>query len=115
MLLSGRGHTYDIGTIRDLPNLSVLPAGDLPPNPQELLSRPNFAELLKQLGARYQLLIIDTPPASQYADALTTTMLAGAALLVLRKDHSRSLKTKSLTQKFARAHAKIIGMSVNQF
>lgn len=115
ILLSGRGGRREIPTIPGLPRLSVLPAGEVPPNPQELLARPNFADLLERLGEKYRVIIIDTPAVGECADALTTTLLAGAALLVVRKDHSRSGAVNHLVERFKRAHAKLIGITAGQF
>lgn len=115
ILLSGRGGRREIPTIPGLPRLSVLPAGEVPPNPQELLARPNFADLLDRLGEKYRVIIIDTPAVGECADALTTTLLAGAALLVVRKDHSRSGAVNHLVERFKRAHAKLIGITAGQF
>lgn len=115
ILLSGRGGRREIPTIPGLPRLSVLPAGEVPPNPQELLARPNFADLLDRLGEKYRVIIIDTPAVGECADALTTTLLAGAALLVVRKDHSRGGAVNHLVERFKRAHAKLIGITAGQF
>src|SRR5690606_22181958 len=46
---SGRAGYDEIVPIQGLPNLSVLPSGPLPPNPQELLGRPEFAQFLNEL------------------------------------------------------------------
>ena len=62
--LSGRGTPDIIQRVPALRDLSVLPAGTVPPNPQELLARPSFGQLLQQLGAEYDVILIDTPPAA---------------------------------------------------
>jgi hypothetical protein len=61
----------------------------LPPNPLELLSRPGFAALLQRAASEYDLVLIDTPAATEYADAQAITFRAGDALLVSRKDQTR--------------------------
>ncbi|MCB1940100.1 MAG: chain length determinant protein tyrosine kinase EpsG, partial [Rhodocyclaceae bacterium] len=66
--LSGRGTPDIIQRVPALRDLSVLPAGTVPPNPQELLARPSFGQLLQQLGAEYDVILIDTPAGSQFAD-----------------------------------------------
>src|SRR5262245_49594245 len=49
--------------------LSVLPAGDVPPNPQELLAPADFLALTDNLQSAFGIVIYDTPPALDYADA----------------------------------------------
>src|SRR3954471_8337481 len=64
--LSGRGERGAAVPVPVLGGLSLLPAGALPPNPQELLSRTRFGALLKDMQARFDVIIIDTPPAKVY-------------------------------------------------
>ncbi|GBH28225.1 polysaccharide biosynthesis tyrosine autokinase [Burkholderia vietnamiensis] len=67
-----------------LPGLDLLPKGTLPPNPAELLMSRNFKALLDELGARYDLVIIDTPPILAVTDAALIGRHAGSTLLVVR-------------------------------
>ena len=60
-LLAGRTGTEAIARISLLSGLYVLPAGPVPPNPQELLGRPGFAELLQSLARDFDIIIFDTP------------------------------------------------------
>ena len=87
-LLSGRAGAEAMVRIPGLRALSVLPAGALPPNPQELLGRPAFGELLQAACRDYDVVLLDTPAAGEYADALTLAARAGGALLVARQDHA---------------------------
>src|SRR5688572_23165739 len=79
-LLAGRSEHTATFPVPGLNRLSVLPAGPLPPNPQELLSRPIFASFLADLKSIYDVVIIDTPPAKHYADAQNVAFRAGDAL-----------------------------------
>ena len=67
--LSGRADLSVALPVTGLTGLSVLPAGPVPPNPLELLSRASFAALLAKAQLEYDTVIIDTPAASEYADA----------------------------------------------
>lgn len=87
-MLSGRAGAEAIVPAPALRSLSVLPAGPLPPNPQELLSRPSFYETIDVATRHHDVVIIDTPSAGSYADALTVAIRAGGALMVARKDRS---------------------------
>jgi tyrosine-protein kinase Etk/Wzc len=67
-----------------LPGLDVLPQGTIAPNPSELLMSERFRMVLEQLSARYDVVIIDTPPALAVTDAALIGKYAGATLLVVR-------------------------------
>ena len=58
--------------------------GDIPPNPSELLMHPRFGELLATLAARYDMVIVDTPPILAVTDAAIVARHAGSNLLVTR-------------------------------
>jgi protein-tyrosine kinase len=69
--------------------LNVLTAGTPPPNPQELLSRLPFAQLLDEMSSRYDVIIIDTPPLLEYADGQIIAARARGCLLGTRRDSTR--------------------------
>src|SRR5499427_8825194 len=79
--LSGRSDLSAASPVTGLAGLAVLPAGPLPPNPLELLSRASFAALLAKAQSEYDLVLVDTPPVNEYADAQSVVYRAGDALL----------------------------------
>ncbi len=97
-VLAGRAGHEAIVRIPALRGLSVLPAGALPPNPQELLGQARFGELLKSTSRQYDVILIDTPAADSCADALTVAARSGGALLIARKDRSAFAGVKALTR-----------------
>lgn len=114
-VLSGRAGSEAVQRIPRLDNLSLLPAGVLPPNPQELLARPMFGQLLAQLRHHLDFIIIDTPPATESADAQTVAVRAGAALVVVRKNASRLWRVQAISESVARAKTAIVGAVLNDF
>src|SRR5919106_3868708 len=66
--LSGRADLSAAAPVTGLTGLAVLPAGPLPPNPLELLSRGGFGALLAKAQAEYDTILIDTPPVNEYSD-----------------------------------------------
>ncbi len=66
--------------------LHVITSGTIPPNPSELLSTPRMVELLKELSAEYDTVIVDSPPNLAVTDSGILAPLAGTTLLVLRAD-----------------------------
>jgi Mrp family chromosome partitioning ATPase len=101
--------------VTGLAGLAVLPAGPLPPNPLELLSRPGFAALLGKAQAEYDLVLIDTPAATEYADAQCITFRAGDALLISRKDQTRLDQTERAVRDLTDASGRIVGTVMNSF
>ena len=114
-LLSGRTDTKAQFPVHGLNRLTVLPAGPLPPNPQELLSRPAFTALMKELQAHYDVVIIDSPPAKKYADAQSIAYRAGDALIVARKDHTSVNSTSKVVKELAGTGARVVGTIVNSY
>jgi polysaccharide biosynthesis transport protein len=88
LLRGERARNLLIQPMRDLPNLSVLTSGRLPPNPSELLGSPGVAELLSELMSGDGILIVDAPPLNPVSDAqiLLNNALIQAAVIVARMD-----------------------------
>lgn len=114
-LLAGRSEHTATFPVPGLNRLSVLPAGPLPPNPQELLSRPVFNSFMKDLQSIYDVVIIDTPPAGRYADVQSVTFRAGDALIVARKNHTPVQSTSKTIRELAGTGARVVGTVVNEY
>ncbi len=95
--------------------LSVLPAGPMPPNPQELLSRTVFAAFMKDLQAIYDVVIVDTPPSRHFADAQNVAFRAGDAIVVARKNHTAVASTSKTIRELAGTGARVVGTVVNEY
>jgi chain length determinant protein tyrosine kinase EpsG len=114
-VLTGRGGPETIQRIPALRDLSVLPAGAQPPNPSELLARPEFAQLLKDLANEFDILILDTPAAADTADAQAITMRAGGGLIIARKNGTRAWRVRGIAEHAVQTSATIVGTVLNDF
>jgi capsular exopolysaccharide synthesis family protein len=114
-VLSGRADLSAAVPVTGLTGLAVLPAGPLPPNPLELLSRPNFATLLGKAASEYDIILIDTPAVTEYSDAQCITFRAGDALLISRKDQTRVAETERAVRELTDATARIVGTVMNAY
>lgn len=112
-ILAGRAGSDAIVSIDALPNLSVITAGAIPPNPQELLGRQSFSKLLLALGEDFDVMIIDTPPASVCADAHTVAVRTGAALIVARQDKSSMVQLGKITHSLREFGVTLVGSVLN--
>lgn len=99
--------------IRYINNLDVLPAGPIPPNPQELLNRPNLAELFDWAGKTYDIVLIDTSSLSSGADALMVASRAGAALAVARANATKTSAFKNMIAELKRSNINVVGSVLN--
>ena len=96
-----------------LPGLTVLPAGAVPPNPQELLGRAAFGMLLRAAAEQYDVVIIDTPAGSDFADAEIIASCAGAAAIVTRKNKSLLPDTALLARRLQDSGVVLVGSILN--
>lgn len=91
--LSSTGDSYDLleqQIIKGVanPNLDVLPAGVIPPNPGELISRQQLDNAVAMLKQHYDYVILDTPPVGLVSDTLSIARVADMTLVVCRADYS---------------------------
>jgi len=114
-LLAGRADLDVVLRVAGFVDLSVLPAGTLPPNPQELLSRDAFRTLDTSLASRYDVVLYDLAPFGAGADALAVAARAGGVLLAVRKDHTRVVQLARMAEQLAEAGAEVVGAVVMEF
>ena len=69
-------------------NLDVLPAGIIPPNPGELISREQLDKAVDLLKEHYDYVLLDTPPIGLVSDTLSIGRVADMCLFVCRADYS---------------------------
>ena len=114
-LLSGRAGVEEILAVPGLSNLAVLPSGPLPPNPQELLGRESFSQFLAAMSSTFDVILIDTPSAQQASDAQVVAQRARAALIVGRKDKTKSSEIGQLGQVMTSSGVKLLGATLNTY
>jgi chain length determinant protein tyrosine kinase EpsG len=114
-LLTGRVNGAAIERIGSFANLSVIPSGATPPNPLELVSRPEFKDLLANEARNFDVVLIDTPAAESASDAQAISARAGGALVVAREGRSRLEALGRLTASIQSTHAEIVGSVFNRF
>lgn len=112
--LAGHDGSEAIVRIAGLANLSLLAAGAVPPNPQELLARPAFAQLLEQQRRQFDVVLIDTP-AAHFADAQLIAARAGGALLLGRRHHGSVADLRHCSQTLLAAGVTLVGSVLNEY
>lgn len=114
-ILSGRAEAHAvIQRIPKLLGLSVLPAGAIPPNPQELLGRPSFDSLLAYCREHFDVILIDTP-AGLTADAEMIAAHAGAVLAIGRKHVTSTDRLQAQVRALQSGGTAVVGAVLNEF
>ncbi len=100
-----------LGVVRttDIPNLFVIPAGPMPPNPVELLSGPKLLSLLGQLGASFSQIIVDSPPVLGLADSIVLGDQVGAVLFVIASGNTRKAHARAALKRLRQASVHPLG------
>ncbi len=114
-ILSGRAEANVIRPVADLPSLFVMPVGTLPPNPMELVERPAFGLLMRELVSKFDHVIVDTPAAVYGADYAVIAARCGAALALARKNSSRVGAVQELVATLGNSPAKLAGVIMNEY
>ncbi|MBU8854001.1 CpsD/CapB family tyrosine-protein kinase [Bacillus sp. FJAT-26377] len=97
----------------EIPHLSVLTSGPIPPNPSELLASAQMAELLKEMKQQFDMIIFDTPPILAVADAQILANQVDGTILVVssgKTEKDAALKSKEL---LSNAQGKLLGVVLN--
>ncbi|QEI07194.1 polysaccharide biosynthesis tyrosine autokinase [Pigmentiphaga aceris] len=114
-LLNGSATLDAVLRKRILPEgeLHIIPAGQLPPNPSELLSSARFAELLKRLERDYDHVILDSAPVLPVSDTLGVVNNAATVFLVVRAEHSTADDLREAMKKLESAGTVVKGIIFN--
>ena len=114
-VLAGRAGTDLIDKIDSFVSLSVLSAGTLPPNPQELLSRTSFGSLNDKLESHFDVVLYDVAPFSAGSDAQAIASKVGGVLLVARKNYTQMAQVAVMIEQMQNSGAEVVGAVLVDF
>ena len=114
-ILSGRAESKVIQQVAGVPSLFVLPVGIKPPNPLELVERPAFGLLIRELLSKFDHVVVDTPAAMYGSDSAVIAARCGAALVVARQGKSQVLSLQNMVASLSETPAKLAGVVFNEF
>jgi succinoglycan biosynthesis transport protein ExoP len=97
----------------DVEHLDVLPCGELPSNPAELLESQALVDLLNEASEQYDQILIDSPPVVPITDARILAASCGATILVLRAGKSTRHQADEAFEALAAVGAPVLGVVVN--
>jgi len=97
----------------DILNLSVLPAGEIPANPSELLASQKMRELLMELRGSYDRILLDTPPVVAVTDAAILSRLVDAVGVVIASGKVHRREVRNAFQQLHNVRASVMGVILN--
>lgn len=100
--------------VPDRPNLRVIPAGPLPPNPAALLASEMLAEFDNRARRTFQLVVYDTPPLSIAADASLLAAQTEGVILVIDARKTRRKAAHQAVEQLRRARVNLLGAVINR-
>ncbi len=96
-------------------NLSVLPAGETPFNPSELLDLPQMKDVIQTLNTQFDYVILTAPPVSIVTDAAILGQYVDGALLVVRSKFAPREDVQLAKHKLESVHIPIFGVILTEF
>ena len=93
--------------------LDFLPAGDIPPNPSELLGSKAFTSLIDMMADNYDVILLDLPPIGKVSDALVVSRCTDGLVIVVRNDYTIASDLDYTLRQCELVDAKVLGFVYN--
>lgn len=94
-------------------NLSIIPAGPIPPNPAELVGSERLRQGLEILRANYEFIVLDSPPALELSDSVILSRAAEGVVLVARAEETPKRALAQVHHRFSAAGVAVLGVILN--
>lgn len=93
--------------------LDFVQAGDIPPNPSELLGSKAFTNLIDTLADNYDVILLDLPPIGKVSDALVVSRCTDGLVIVVRNDYTNASELDYTLRQCELVDAKVLGFVYN--
>lgn len=113
-LLMGNGAQMRDFQSNLLSNLYIIPSGEIPPNPSELLGSQRMQTILNDLKESFDYIIIDLPPVNVVSDALSVTEFITGVVLVVRESYTEKKELERCCRQLEISNVKVLGMVLNE-
>ncbi len=97
-----------------LSNWFVLPSGDIPPNPSELLGSSRMENILNKLREIFDYIIIDLPPVNIVSDAVSISSLISGMIVVIREEHTEKKELERCFRQLKLSNVNVLGCVMNE-
>jgi polysaccharide biosynthesis transport protein len=98
----------------EIPNLFTMTSGKTPPNPAELLGSSRMGEILEQVKAQVDVVVIDSPPVLAVTDATVLAPRVDGVLLVLKPGVTKITAARQAVEQLQRVNAPLLGVVLNE-
>ncbi|MBJ3591070.1 tyrosine-protein kinase Wzc [Salmonella enterica subsp. enterica serovar Saintpaul] len=112
-ILIGKGDITSCAKPTSIPNFDLVPRGQIPSNPSELLMSERFGELMAWASAHYDLVLIDTPPILAVTDAAIVGRHVGTTLMVARYAVNTLKEVETSLGRFEQNGVQVKGVILN--
>ncbi|MEM8960873.1 MAG: polysaccharide biosynthesis tyrosine autokinase [Acidobacteriota bacterium] len=113
--LTGTAGNDNLAMKTEVPNLFICPSGPIPPNPSELLASERMQEFLQAAKAKFDFVIIDTPPVLPVTDTLILGPLADGVVLCARAGVLVYDDAKATIERLRYAGIRMLGTVLNRY
>jgi len=90
-------------------SFDIITAGDIPPNPSELIGSKRMQNLLQRLREQYDYIVLDLPPVTAVTDALVASKLVEGVIVVVRSDYSDRNSLNETLRQVELVNGKVLG------
>jgi capsular exopolysaccharide synthesis family protein len=111
--LSNNCNYEDIISHSNIENLDVIPAGQVPPNPSELIASDRTDELFRKLKEEYDYIVLDTPPVGLVTDAFLLVKYSSTNLFVVRHNYTSKRMFQTLISNLNQKNIRNVNIIVN--
>lgn len=112
--LSRQAQLIDVICNTSVPNLNIIFAGPVPPNPAELLGGKYFKELLKSARKVYDYILVDTPPLGSVIDSAIIAEECDGSMMVIESGVISYRFAQEVKEQLAKSNCPILGVVLNK-
>lgn len=113
-LLRGKGAQVSELKPHLFSNWFVLPSGDIPPNPSELLGSSRMENVLSRLKEVFDYIIVDLPPVNIVSDAISISGLISGMIVVIREEYTEKKELERCFRQLNLSNVNILGCVMNE-
>ena len=98
----------------EIDGLYVISAGNVPPNPSELLITPQMQRLLDRLSTQFDIIIVDAPPCELVTDAVILSRMVDSTVIVTAHKFTKKASLQKTIKSIKNVGGKIAGVVLNK-
>jgi capsular exopolysaccharide synthesis family protein len=92
----------------------IMPSGEIPPNPSELLGSKRMETALEQLREKFDYIVIDLPPVNIVSDELSIANLITGMIIVIREEYTEKKELERCFRQLKLSNVKVLGCVMNE-